>query len=586
MSYKIKILSHGRTVTAEKNELLADAVQKAGLPLSLYCNRRGLCGKCFIEILKGKMPSPSDRELSWLSQKKLGDYFRLACQFQIASDMEINLPAASIVEDIPVLPSISRSAISPNPALKKYYLEIEAPAIASPQSLFELILAGLDADHLKIPFGLLKELGRKLEAAGFKVTVAVHREKEVIAIEPGNTLDRDFGLAVDAGTTTLVMDLVDLVSGKTLDTEAAINSQVKRGADVISRITYAFGDPGKAAELRDLVLDALNRMIGRLLARNRVDPSSVYEIVVSGNTAMNHFLVGAPVETLATAPYHALFSRLPIMTAAEVGFRILGEGKVYFSPNIRSFVGGDVASGLLASRLARKRGSFVFIDLGTNGEIVLKTDHEVVATSTAAGPAFEGMNISCGMPALPGAIYKVEDGGQFNISAFGGGRARGVCGTGLIDIIAIALARGEILPRGAIQNRAKKVQLTAEISLTQDDIRQVQLACAAIKTGLRMLLEGAGLSVEDLNGIYIAGAFGNYLNIRNSMALGLLPRMDERKLIFIGNSSLAGARLLLLSEKDRERVEALIQKIKYISLASNPGFQDRFIQALEFKPWP
>ncbi len=586
MSYTIKILSHGRTVTAEKNELLADAVQKAGLPLNLYCSRRGLCGKCFIEILKGKMPSPSDRELSWLSQKKLGDHFRLACQLQIASDMDINLPAASTVEDIPVLPSISRSAISPNPALRKYYLEIQAPDIASPESLFELILAGLDADHLKIPFGLLKELGRKLEAAGFKVTVAVHREKEVIAIEPGNTLDRNFGLAVDAGTTTLVMDLVDLVSGKTLDTEAAINSQVKRGADVISRITYAFGDPGKAAELRDLVLDALNRMIGRLLTRNRVDPSSVYEIVVSGNTAMNHFLLGAPVETLATAPYYALFSRLPLMTAAEVGFRVLGEGKVYFSPNIRSFVGGDIASGLLASRLASKRGRFILIDLGTNGEIVLKTDRKLVATSTAAGPAFEGMNISCGMPALPGAVYKAEDAGEFRIFTLGRGEARGVCGTGLIDLIAIALARGEISPRGAIQNKTKKIQVTADIVLTQDDIRQMQLACAAVKTGLRILLESNGLSVKDLNGIYIAGAFGNYLNIRNSMALGLLPRMDERKLVFIGNSSLAGARLLLLSKNERERVEALVQKIKYVSLASNPGFQDRFIQALEFRPWP
>jgi uncharacterized 2Fe-2S/4Fe-4S cluster protein (DUF4445 family) len=586
MNYTIKILSHGRTVTAEKNELVADAIQKAGLPLSLYCNRRGLCGKCFIEILKGKMPSPSDRERSWLSQKKLGDHYRLACQFEIAGDLEINVPAASTVEDIPILPSISRSAIAPDPAVKKYFLEIQAPEIASPQSLFELILAALDVDHLKIPLGLLKDLGRKLEVGGFKVTVAVHREKEIIAVEPGNTVDRNFGLAVDVGTTTLVMDLVDLDSGKTLDTEAALNSQVKRGADVISRIAYAFGDPGKADELRDLVLDTLNRMIGRLLARNRVDPLSVYEIIVSGNTAMNHLLLGAPVETLATAPYHALFSRIPSMTAAEVGFRGHAEGKVYFSPNIRSFVGGDIASGLMASRLAGKRGRFLLIDLGTNGEIVLKTGRHLIATSTAAGPAFEGMNISCGMPALPGAIYKAEEAGEFKIFTLGGGSARGICGTGLIDLIAISLARGEISPRGAIQNEAKKIHVAAGIALTQDDIRQMQLACAAVKTGLRMLLENNGLSVKDLNGIYIAGAFGNYLNIRNSMSLGLLPRMDGGKLVFIGNSSLAGARLLLLSKKERDRVEALVQKIEYVSLASNPGFQDHFIQALEFRPWP
>ncbi len=586
MSYTVKILSHGRTVVAEKNELLADAVQRAGLPLSLYCNKRGLCGKCFVEILKGKTPAPGNRELSWLSQKKLGEGYRLACQFEIASDLEINVPAASTVEDIPILPSIRRSFITPNPAVKKYYLEIQAPEIASPQSLYELILAGLDADHLKIPLGLLKDLGRRLEVGRFKVTVTVHREKEIIAVEPGNTLDRNFGLAVDVGTTTLVMDLVNLDSGKTLDTEAALNSQVKRGADVISRIAYAFGDAAKAAELRDLVLDALNRMIGRLLFRNRLDPSSIYEIVISGNTAMSHLLLGAPVETLATAPYHALFSRIPAMPAAEAGFQVNPEGRTYFSPNIRSFVGGDIASGLVASRLARKRGRFLLIDLGTNGEIILKTGRDLIATSTAAGPAFEGMNISSGMPALPGAIYKAEDGGELKISTLGGGAPRGICGTGLIDLIAISLARGEMSSRGAIQNEAKKIRVASDIALTQDDVRQMQLACAAVKSGLRMMLEDNGLTVNDLDGIYIAGAFGNYLNIQNSMSLGLLPRLDQHRLIFIGNSSLAGARLLLLSKKERDRVEALIQRIAFVSLASNPGFQDRFIQALEFKPWP
>lgn len=586
MSYTVKILSHGRTVVAEKNELLADAVQKAGLPLSLYCNKRGLCGKCFVEILKGRTSAPGNRELSWISQKKLGEGFRLACQCEIASDLEINVPAASTVEDIPILPSIRRSAITPDPAVKKYYLEIQAPEIASPQSLFDLILSGLDADHLKIPLGLLKELGRKLEAGAFKVTVTVHREKEIIAIEPGNTLDRNFGLAVDVGTTTLVMDLVDLDSGRTVDTEAGLNSQVKRGADVISRIAYAFGDPAKAIELRELILGSLNGMVGRLLSRSRLDPSSVYEIVISGNTAMNHLLLGAPVETLATAPYHALFSRIPAMPAAEAGFRVHPEGRTYFSPNIRSFVGGDIASGLVASRLVRKRGRFLLIDLGTNGEIVLKTGFDLVATSTAAGPAFEGMNISSGMPALPGAIYRADDDGGLRISTLGGGAPRGICGTGLIDLIAISLARGEISPRGAIQNEAKEIRVAAGIALTQEDVRQMQLACAAVKTGLRMMLEDNGLTVSDLDGIYIAGAFGNYLNIRNSMSLGLLPRLDKDKLTFIGNSSLAGARLLLLSKKERDRVEDLVQKIAFVSLASNPGFQDRFIQALEFKPWP
>jgi uncharacterized 2Fe-2S/4Fe-4S cluster protein (DUF4445 family) len=418
------------------------------------------------------------------------------------------------------------------------------------------------------------------------VTVPVHRESEVIAVEPGNTLDQNFGLAVDVGTTTLVMELVDFESGRTLDMEAALNSQSRRGADVISRLTYALAETRNAAELRELVLETLNQMARRLLVRNRISPLSVYEVVVSGNTAMSHLLLGVPVETLATAPYQAVFSRLPGLNAREVGLAIHPHGKAYFAPNLKSFVGGDISSGLLALRLAARPGNYLFLDLGTNGEIVLKAGEELIATSTAAGPAFEGMNISCGMPALPGAIFRAEDTGSIQAETIGNRPAQGVCGTGLIDLIAIFLARAEILPGGAIQNPAKRLPVAPDIVLTQDDVRQMQLACAAIKSGIRLMLKANGLSVESLDGVFIAGAFGSYLNIRNSMALGLLPRMDEKRVTFIGNASLAGARLLLLAKDGRDEIESLVQRIHYMSLASDREFQDYFIRALEFAAWP
>jgi uncharacterized 2Fe-2S/4Fe-4S cluster protein (DUF4445 family) len=301
---------------------------------------------------------------------------------------------------------------------------------------------------------------------------------------------------------------------------------------------------------------------------------------------MSHLLLGVPVRFLATAPYLAVFSRLPELEAREVGLAIHPRAKVYFAPNIRSYVGGDIASGLLASRLASRRGNLLFIDLGTNGEIVLKAGGELLATSTAAGPAFEGMNISCGMPALPGAIYEVEDDGTLRVFTLGGASARGICGTGLIDVIAIALRRGDIAAGGAIRNAQKKIPVSETIALTQEDVRQMQLAAAAVKTGMRMMLKIAGLSVSDLDGIYIAGAFGSYLNIRNSMELGILPRLEQRKIRFIGNSSLAGARLLLVAQKEREKIESLVAKVRYFSLASDPEFQNMFISALEFRGWP
>lgn len=586
MAYKIQVTSHGQTVAAEKKDNLADKLQQAGVPVNLYCNKRGLCGKCFVEIVSGPRRELGEREKSWLKQKGLSADHRLSCQYEVEGDLVVNVPVSSTHENVPILPSIPRSVVVPDPAVKKYCLELPKAEIPSPDSLLEGIFLGLGAKSLRISMETLKELGPGLRESGGRVTVAVHQEAEIIAVEPGDTLGQNFGLAVDVGTTTLVMELVDVESGRTLDLEAALNSQSKRGADIISRLTYALSDTRRAAELRELVLETLNQMSRRLLVRNRISPLSIYEAVLSGNTAMSHLLLGVPVDSLAKAPYFAVFSRLSSLNAREVGLAIHPQGKVYFAPNIKSFVGGDISSGLLAVKLAARPGNFLFLDLGTNGEVVLKAGEEIIATSTAAGPAFEGMNISCGMPALAGAIYKAEDGRPLQVATIGSSAPQGICGTGLIDLIAIYLARGEISSSGAIQNPEKRLAVAPGIVLTQDDVRQMQLACAAIKSGVQLMLKVKGLAVEKLDGIYIAGAFGSYLNIRNSMALGLLPRMEEQRIVFVGNSSLAGARLLLLAREEREEVESLVQRIRYLSLASDREFQDHFIRALEFASWP
>jgi len=586
MAYRITITSNGQTISAEKKDILADRLQQAGVPLNLYCNRRGLCGKCFVEIVSGPRPDAGEKEKSWLGQKGLSAAHRLACQYEVEGDLVINVPISSLKPDVPILPSIPRSGVVPDPAVKKYYLELPQPEISSPGSSFEGILSGLGEKSLKVSMGALSGLGRILKDSGRKVTVTVHEESEVIAVEPGNTLGQNFGLAVDVGTTTLVMELVDVETGRTLDLEAAFNSQSKRGADVISRLTYALAETKKAAELRGLVLETLNQMARRLFVRNKISPGSVYEVVLSGNTVMGHLLLGIPVDSLATAPYQAVFSRLPSLGAQEVGLAIHPQGKAYLAPNIQSFVGGDISSGILAVQLARRMGHWLYIDLGTNGEIVLKAGEKLIATSTAAGPAFEGMNISCGMPALAGAIYKAEDTGSIETSTIGNSPAQGVCGTGLIDLIAAFLARGEVAPGGAIRNPEKRLPVAPGIVLTQDDVRQMQLACAAIKSGLRLMLKANGLSIEDLEGIFIAGAFGSYLNVRNSMALGLLPRMDEKRVVFVGNASLAGSRLLLVAQEARREVESLVQRVRYMSLASERQFQDFYIRALEFASWP
>jgi uncharacterized 2Fe-2S/4Fe-4S cluster protein (DUF4445 family) len=268
--------------------------------------------------------------------------------------------------------------------------------------------------------------------------------------------------------------------------------------------------------------------------------------------------------------------------AKDLGFPINKRGKVYISPNIKSFVGGDISAGLIATGLDRKKGNHLFIDLGTNGEVVLKTEEKLAATSTAAGPAFEGINIQCGMPALPGAIYKASRGKPLKISTINDIPARGICGTGLIDLTSLFLENGQITPEGRLIAQSKKIQITDKIYLHQKDIREIQLAIGAVKTGIQMMMEKFNLKKKDLDGIFIAGAFGNYLNISNSMKVGLLPHVETEKIHFIGNGSLAGAKALLLSSPARDKIETLVKHIRFISLAMDPSFQKKFIASLRF----
>lgn len=583
MRYSLKIISHDKTIKTAKNDILADKIQEAGINLSAYCSKRGLCGKCFVEIIGGKLPPPLEKENFFLKQKKLSKNHRLACLYKIQGDLSVKVPQESLIQETTILTTGIQQQFLIDPPVKKYHLQLAKPRISAPDSIAELFQTYLRERNLNFPLNLLKKLPDILERNRYDITVVMHKENEILNVEQGDTTTYNFGLAIDIGTTTLVVELVDLNTGETRDTSTAMNSQVKFGADVVSRISYAFHNQKNLEELRNSIIKTLNKMITQLLKRNRIDPDFVYEIAAAGNTSMNHLLLGMPVETLAMAPYNSVFTFLPELSSQDLGFKINKYGKVYIAPNIQSFVGGDISSGLTATNLENKKGNFLFIDLGTNGEIVLKKGNKFIATSTAAGPAFEGTNISCGMLALPGAIYKAEQKNRLKLFTIKNKPGSGICGTGLIDLIAVFLDKGIISSKGKIQAKTKKIHITGSIYITQKDVREAQLAIAAIKTGIRMILEESNMTLEQLNGIFIAGAFGHYLNIKNSMKIGLLPQINQKKVIFIGNSSLAGAKSLLLSLQTRKKTESMVKKIQYISLATKPSFQDYFINALEFK---
>jgi len=582
MNIKIHIHPQNRSISAKKNEILSDVLVKAGIPLSTYCDKKGLCGKCFVAIIKGTYPPASTKESLLIQTKKLHNNYRLACQFKVTEDISILVPEKSILKNIVTLETGISTSVHLDPAVKKYFFQIKGKVISTPQALFEHLKSELKIKELIIPSAITKKAMGFLQKTSPDVTVSLYDENELLNLESGDTTENNYGLAVDIGTTTVVSELIDLNSGRSLDTATALNGQVQFGADVISRIGHAYSGPDQQEELRTSIVKTLNSMIHSLCSLNHVDPQNIYEVVVAGNTVMNHLFLGKPVHTLAVAPFTPSFTLLPPISASDLGLNIYELSKAYISPNIKSFVGGDISAGLIASDFASRKGTHLFVDLGTNGEIVLKTRDRIITTSAAAGPAFEGMNLSSGMLALPGAIHKAEFREKLQLTTIQDQPARGICGTGLIDLLSIFLKQGKFLPSGKIQDGSKTIPVTGTIGLTQKDIREVQLAIAAIKTGIQLMLEENNLNAADLDGLLIAGAFGTYMNIQNAMFIGLLPTMPADKIIYVGNAALAGAKAMLVSRPIRKETESLVKNIEFISLAEKTSFQDVFLNALEF----
>jgi uncharacterized 2Fe-2S/4Fe-4S cluster protein (DUF4445 family) len=587
LNIKVKILPGGSTQEAARGTVLADILKKAGVAVNLRCGRRGVCGTCAVEIVRGPRPPLDDDERSVLARRKMGVSGRLACRYVITEDLSVRVPAASRPSPMPILTRGVERRFVLDPLVRKIRFSLPKFPPSLPSVLGKTVRGMLSRSRLRLSADVLAEFERRADSTGSnsEFTAVLRGNADVMVVEAGDTTAHSFGLAIDLGTTTIVVELVDLNSGRTVGHEAGINPQVSFGADVVSRISAAYADPAQAAALRTTILEGLNGMILRLLGKHHLSRDLVYEAVIAGNTAMNHFFLGTSVLTLAVSPFAGAFSVLKPVPATQAGLDINPRGQVYIAPNIESFVGGDISAGLIATGFDTVPGTRLFVDLGTNGEIVLKTGKRLLTTSTAAGPAFEGMTIGCGMLAETGAVYRVEDKDGYRLRTIGGGPPRGVCGTGLIDILSVALRRGQVTSRGRIIGPESTIELGSGLALEQRDVREFQLAAAAVKTGLRLLLDELRLEVRDLDGLVVAGAFGNSLNIRNAITLGLLPRLDPKKIVFVGNASLTGARVLLLSRTERSRCERLVRRIRHISLASRETFQKTFVEALAFEPW-
>jgi uncharacterized 2Fe-2S/4Fe-4S cluster protein (DUF4445 family) len=585
-----------------------ECISRAGLRIKNPCAGQGTCGKCRVKILSGNViPSAQCKKI--FSENEISEGWRLACRTHITEALSIDIPDDSIPEEgiIILTADDTEKSYALNPIIKKKYLNLAQPTLENPVTDLENLLQAIpsvrfDLNHLR----QLPEFIRKNNYAG----TAVFSDKNLIALENGNTENVNYGIAIDIGTTTLVAALLDMNTGKQIACGGMLNPQVKFGDDVLSRINAQNLSDKNLKSLQKEIITACNKLINELCRTYNVKNENIYSVSLAGNTVMENLLLGTPVKALGEIPFISPFSKSLIFTASEFGFAVNKNAEIYIFPIIGGFVGGDIVSGLVASRLDERSNPTLFVDVGTNGEIVLLYDGQLFAASAAAGPAFEGARIESGMRAAAGAIEKViiQD-GDVLINVIKNIEPKGICGSALIDAAAELLRCGiidetgrilspEECPTGTPQgllNRILKSKngdtfdflLTApetkrKIFLTQKDIRELQLASGAIRTAINILLKKVGIAPEDIDSVLIAGGFGYFIRRAHAKRIGLIPNLPDSKIRFIGNSSIEGAKAVLFSHERMRYSDGMAAKVKYVEVSLDPEFQMEFATAMMF----
>ncbi len=600
----------GRRVFALPGTPLFEAAARAGLLLQSPCGGGGRCGKCRVRVVAGACP-PTPACRAALGPAAIGAGWRLACQARLHGDLVVDVPAAALYETAQqILVRADDAPAALRPAVAKRCADFGTPTAADARADLERVRHALrPLDCPEIGLDLLRRLPGLLRQSAFRATATV-ADGELIDLEPGDTSGACFGVAVDLGTTTVVGVLVNLATGAEAAVEAMLNPQAAFGDDVISRIRLCRDDPGGLAQVQGVILGALNTLVEALVRSAGVDRRQLYEIVLAGNTAMQQIACGLSPAALGEVPFVPVFRDALFLRAADLGLAIHPGGRIYVFPQIGGFVGGDTVAGILASRLDRESGSALLVDIGTNGELVLAHDGVLTAASVAAGPAFEGARMSCGMRATAGAIEKLVIARDLRMNVIGNARPAGLCGSGLIDAVAELLRAGLLDPSGRLRApdelpaglpaplrhrvlaRGGRVEFllapAAETAsgqplvLTQRDIRELQLANAAMRAGIRILLARRGLQAGDLDRVLLAGAFGNFIRRNQARRIGLLPPVATDRIRCIGNASLMGAKQALRSVDEKAAAAAAAIAAHHVDLSLAPEFQEAFSEAMLF----
>lgn len=626
---KVIFKPDNKEVEADRGEILLSCAMRVGIYINSSCGGDGVCGRCRVIIEKGSFRTEPTGRISQEERKK---GYVLACLTTIQGDLTVKVPPSSRLditkikeEDARLLrlkgmysqaediekgePIIAEEIFTHSPLATKLYLELPPPTLDDKASDLERLYREIRKEK-NIPImqtGLtnIKRLGALLRESDWKVTVLLGKRNEtteIVSIEPGNSEDRNYGVAFDIGTTTVNGQLVNLNTKEILGTKMTHNRQVLFGDDVITRIVYAT-EEGGLEKLHHAVIDNMNEIIRELVSENKVNLSDVNGVLCAGNTTMMHLLLRVDPKFIRMEPYVPTANFVPTIRASEAGIKVNPRGLLACVPGVSTYVGGDVVAGVVASGMNDTKELTLLIDVGTNGEIVIGTKDWLMSAAASAGPAFEGSGVSCGMRATSGAIQRVKLEGPEKVilETIGKARPRGICGSGYIDALAELfthkiLDRDGKISRSVKSSRIRQIEtglefvlafrnetdIDADIVITETDIENLKRSKAAIYSAATMILKELDLEFQDVRKFYIAGGFGTYLDIEKAITIGLLPDLERSKFKFIGNSSLIGAREALLSYDAFQKAEEVAKKMAYLELSVNPGYMDEYIQALFF----
>jgi uncharacterized 2Fe-2S/4Fe-4S cluster protein (DUF4445 family) len=601
-----------RRTEAPPGTTILKAAHAAGIEITATCGGRGRCTSCRIKFLAGTVPPPTIADELQLGDDLVREGYRLACQCRLEEPTTVLVAPPIEEEAFQILGAGAGAAraagVAIDSGVTKQVVKVALPREEHHQtSDVEQLVAALGLGPGDVAPGVLATLPSALRDDDGTVSVTTFAGR-VLAVERGDTSAMKFGLAIDIGTTTVVTTLLELESGEQLASVSSLNPQAVFGGDLMSRIAFAQFNPGNLRKLTTRIVGLLNQHVAEVCREAGVLPKWIYKVAIVGNTCMHHLLLGIDPSWVGLAPYAPVMRHSLVLPARDLYLKVAPEARVCLLPLVAGFVGADAVAVALATRLDTGESLKVAVDIGTNGEAILGSRERLWACSAPAGPAFEGAQIRHGMRGAQGAIDRVTVDDDLRAHTIGDTPPLGICGSGLIDLLAGLLEAGVVDPSGLIRledrdalpprlrervamrgeerlvvvRRAGEAEAPREIVLTQDDIRQVQLAKGAIASGVAMLLHVAGLAIADLDELLLAGGFGNYVSIPSAVRIGLIPALPVERVRYVGNAAALGAQLALLSEAERRHADEVARRIEHVSLAAHPDFEQIFVDAMNF----